>query len=314
MPSPTPFNGIVIVDKPSGMTSHDVVHHARKLFRTRRVGHTGTLDPDATGVLVICLGNATRLAEYLSCARKHYVAEITFGIETDTQDASGQVLATRNACHLRGSDVSGLLPRFRGTMKQIPPMVSAVHHEGRRLYELARAGIEVTRAAREVCIDMLELTAFVPGEQPRATLEVTCSTGTYIRTLAADLGRLVGTGGMLSGLRRSWVGDARRRYTLCEAQTLDALRERERAGTLAEVVLPPSTVVNGWPTARLDAVCEARIRRGQPAQLAELIGDQLFQWETAAEGDLSALLDNKGDLLAIARLIAGQLQPIKVFA
>ena len=189
------------------MTSHDVVGVARKLFRTKRVGHTGTLDPDATGVLVLCLGNATRLAEYLSAARKHYVADVVFGIETDSQDASGQVVAERDAAHLTQADVNAILPAFRGAIQQVPPMVSALHHEGQRLYDLARQGIMVERAARAVQIDELELTASIPGAHPTARLEITCSTGTYIRSLAADIGAAAGVGGMMQTLRRTWVGE-----------------------------------------------------------------------------------------------------------
>ena len=205
--TPSAINGIVVVDKPAGMTSHDVVGVARKLFRTKRVGHTGTLDPDATGVLVLCLGNATRLAEYLSAARKHYVADVVFGVETDSQDASGQVVAERDAAHLTQADVSAILPAFRGAIQQVPPMVSALHHEGQRLYDLARQGIVVERAARAVQIDELELTVWTPGVHPTARLEITCSTGTYIRSLAADIGAAAGVGGMMQTLRRTWVGE-----------------------------------------------------------------------------------------------------------
>jgi tRNA pseudouridine55 synthase len=307
------LNGIVIVDKPAGITSHDVVHQARRLFRTKRVGHTGTLDPDATGVLVLCLGQATRLAEYLSAARKHYVAEVVFGIETDTQDASGRTLAAQNASHLTEQQILTLLPRFRGAIQQVPPMVSAIHHEGRRLYELAREGVEVERAAREVEIDALELTAFIPGEHPVATLEITCSTGTYIRTLSADLGAAAGVGGMMRTLRRTWVGDEHKHFALSEAYTLDALREYEQAGKLAEVVLPPAVALRAWPQARLDAAQEVRIRHGQtvPADEAVLIGIHLLP---ANATNQIALLNEAGNLIAVACLHSGQLQPVKVFA
>jgi tRNA pseudouridine55 synthase len=313
MTSPSLFHGIVIIDKPAGMTSHDVVHQARKLFRTKRIGHTGTLDPDATGVLVLCLGNATRLAEYLSAARKHYATEVVFGIETDTQDASGVTIAIRDASHLTEADLRALLPRFRGTINQIPPMVSAIHHQGRRLYELAREGVEVEREAREVQIDLLELTSFTPGEQPVAALEVTCSTGTYIRTLSADLGAAAGVGGIMRALRRAWVGDEAHHFALGEAHTLDDLRERERAGTLAEVVLPPAVALASWPQATLQADQEARIRRGQTVPANEVIPAGLL-WPPVTEMDRIALLDERGDLIAVARLLAGQLQPTKVFA
>jgi tRNA pseudouridine55 synthase len=316
MTSPSHYNGIVVIDKLAGMTSHDVVHQARKLFRTKRVGHTGTLDPDATGVLVLCLGQATRLAEYLSAARKHYVTEVVFGIETDTQDASGATTAVQDASHLTEADICALLPRFRGTIWQIPPMVSAIHHEGRRLYELAREGIEVERAAREVRIDTLELTAFTAGEHPFAGLEVTCSTGTYIRTLAADLGTAAGVGGMMRTLRRTWVGDQAHHFALSEAHTLEALRERGQAGTLAEVLLPSAAALSGWPQARLDAAQEARIRRGQTVPADEVVAatSEATIWTEAADLHQIALLDELGDLIAVARLHAGQLQPTKVFA
>ena len=214
---PSEYNGIVVVDKPMGVTSHDVVDAARRLYHTRRVGHTGTLDPDATGVLVLCLGYATRLAEYLSASRKNYIAEVKFGVESDSQDASGEIVAERDASHFSESDLRALLPRFRGTIEQVPPMVSALHHEGKRLYELAREGITVEREARPVQIDRLELLEFAAGTHSVAKIEITCSTGTYIRTLAADLGEAAGTGALMQSLRRTWVGDSERDFNLQSA-------------------------------------------------------------------------------------------------
>jgi tRNA pseudouridine55 synthase len=302
----TAVNGIVVVDKPAGMTSHDVVYVARKLFQTKRVGHTGTLDPDATGVLVLCLGPATRLAEYLSAARKHYVAEVTFGVETDTQDASGQVLAERDASHLTEATVRSLLSRFRGRIMQVPPMMSALHHEGQRLYELARAGVTVERAAREVEIASLELTAWAPGETPTAALEITCSTGTYIRTLAADLGAAGGVGGMMLSLRRTWVGASEdRAFTLREAHTLDTLRARAQAGTLDEAVLPPAAALADWPQARLTESEAARIGQGRALEVSSIDADRRLNWPPVGselEDRMAALLDESGGL-----------QPVKVF-
>ena len=316
--TPAPVTGIVVIDKPGGMTSHDVVGIARKLFRTKRVGHTGTLDPDATGVMVLCLGHATRIAEYLSAARKHYVAHVVFGVETDTQDASGQVVAERDASHITEAAARSVLPQFRGTIQQIPPMVSALHHEGKRLYDLARQGITVERTARTLHIDMLELTAFTPGIHPIAQLEITCSTGTYIRSLASDIGMSVGTGGMMQSLRRVWVGehldDPNRPFTLDRAHTLEELRERAQAGTLTEVILPMSAAIAGWTQARLNGEQTARIRRGQTVDLADVDAAQLAHWPPAEASTPIALLDENSDVIAIARLDAGQLQPYKVFA
>jgi tRNA pseudouridine55 synthase len=306
MASPSEYHGIVVVDKPAGMTSHDVVHVARKLFRTKRVGHTGTLDPDATGVILLCLGNATRLAEYLSAAQKAYRAEVVFGVETTTQDASGEILAEQNAAHLTRESILSLLPDFRGTIKQIPPMVSALHHQGRRLYELAREGITVEREAREIEIESLELSDFTPGTHPVATLEVTCSTGTYIRTLAADLGAAAGTGGMMRALRRIWVGEsAVNAFTLEEAHTLEALQARGAAGTLAEIVLPLAFALRDWPRVTLNEEQGKRIRKGQWIALAETDGQY-------APDTKVALLDETGTVVAVGQVRQERLQPIKV--
>ncbi len=306
------FNGVVVVDKPAGMTSHDVVHAARKLFRTKRIGHTGTLDPDATGVLLLCLGQATRLAEYLSAARKNYVAEVVFGVETDTQDASGRTLATQDASSLTTRALQALLPRFEGTISQIPPMVSALHHQGKRLYELAREGITVERAPRTVQIDQIALRGFVPGVHPVATLEVTCSTGTYIRTLAADLGAAAGVGGMMQSLRRTWVGALGRRLTLTEAHTLESLRQRAEAGTLAGAVLPLREVLGAWSQAQLDAAQMERIRHGQPVAISE-IPPQNVRLEPGGTAKTPVMiLDADGEVGAVARAVSGRLQPVKV--
>jgi tRNA pseudouridine55 synthase len=291
------------------MTSHDVVDVLRRLFRTKRVGHTGTLDPDATGVLVLCVGNATRLVEYLTAARKHYVTEIVLGVETDTQDASGNIVEERSAEHLTEADLLALLPQFRGTIEQIPPMVSARHHEGKRLYELARAGITVEREARPIQIDALELTAFQPGPRAQATLEVTCSTGTYIRTLAADIGTAAGTGGMMQTLLRTWVGTAEGAFTLATAQSLDQLRLHAAEQTLAEVIVPLETVVADWTIARLSEGQMARFRMGQ----AVLSGEIGFDREPDRPASPVAVLDTGGTLCGIAKLDAEALHPVKVF-
>jgi len=314
----SPVNGIVILDKPAGMTSHDVVNAARKLFHTRRIGHTGTLDPDATGVLVLCLGQATRLAEYLSAAWKHYVTEVVFGVETDTQDASGQMTAERDASAVTAEAVRALLPRFQGTISQIPPMVSALHHEGKRLYELAREGVTVERAPRQVQIAQIALTEFVSGVHPVATLEVTCSTGTYIRTLAADLGAAAGVGGMMRSLRRTWVGSggsaADRAFRVEDAHTLDELRARAANGTLAEAVVPLRAALASWPQARLNAGQQTRIQQGQRLRQAEvpLLDGQM--WSSVSPETPIALLDADGEVVAVARAAQGQIHPVKVFS
>src|SRR3954449_11030285 len=185
------FDGLVVVDKPAGFTSHDVVAKLRKVFGQRKVGHAGTLDPDATGVLLVGLGRATRLLRYLSESGKAYEGRIVFGIATSTLDAAGEVLDQRPMPITR-DDVEHALPRFVGDIEQLPPMVSAVKVGGRRLHELARAGQEVERAPRPVTVYGLQLEA---GSEPGAfSIEVTCSAGTYIRVLAADIGHALGGG------------------------------------------------------------------------------------------------------------------------
>ena len=321
-PAVPAVHGIVVIDKPAGMTSHDVVGIARKLFRTKRVGHTGTLDPDATGVLVLCLGNATRLAEYLSAAHKHYVAEVVFGVETDSQDASGKVLMECDASHITATTIRSLLPAFRGTIQQVPPMVSALHHEGQRLYDLARQGIVVEREARTVRIDELEMTEFIPGLHPKARLEITCSTGTYIRTLAADIGAAADVGGIMQTLRRTWVGERLseidRPFSLERTQTLDALRVRAQVGTLPEIILPLAVALANWPQVRLDTIQTAHIRHGRALTLEGLNASQRMNLNVIP--DLSeklvpiALLDEDNEVVAIAHLQETRLQPYKVFA
>jgi len=178
------MNGVLNIDKPAGMTSHDVVARVRRIAHLKRVGHAGTLDPDATGVLLVCLGAATRISDFLADEGKQYWATLALGVTTTTEDASGEVLTKSDASHLTEADLAAVLPRFLGDVSQIPPMVSAVHHEGRRLYELAREGITVERAARTIRIAALVMADFMPGEVATATLDIACGKGTYIRTHA----------------------------------------------------------------------------------------------------------------------------------
>ncbi|MER3453217.1 MAG: tRNA pseudouridine(55) synthase TruB, partial [Acidimicrobiia bacterium] len=199
------IDGLVVVDKPAGMTSHDVVDLLRRRFGQRRVGHAGTLDPDATGVLVVGLGRVTRLLRFCSALDKSYVGEFVLGVETTTLDASGQVIARHDMGHVRPEDVGRVAASFIGTISQVPPMVSAVKVGGRRLHELARQGLEVERPARSVRVDRFEVTP-IEGEPGAFRFRVDCSSGTYVRTLVADLGRALGGGAHLRSLRRVAIG------------------------------------------------------------------------------------------------------------
>ena len=211
-------HGLVVVDKPVGWTSHDAIARLRRIYGQRRVGHAGTLDPDATGVLLVGLGQVTRLLRFLQATTKIYRGEVMFGVATSTLDAAGDVL-DRVPMAVTDDDVEGALVRFRGEIEQIPPMVSAGKVEGRRLHELARAGEEVDRPHRRVRIDRLELEQFEPGPYPVATLIVECSSGTYVRSLAADLGAALGGCAHLCALRRLRSGS----FTLDEARSLDEI-------------------------------------------------------------------------------------------
>ncbi len=213
LPQIKPISGILNIDKAPGMTSHDVVGRVRRILReggwgkSVKVGHAGTLDPDATGVLLVCLGGATRLADLLAGQGKVYRAEFRLGATTTTEDASGEVTGEWDASPIMRGDVVGVLESLTGTIEQIPPMVSAVHHEGRRLYELARQGIEVERAARTIVVDKIELLRFEGGvSRPEGEMRVACGKGTYVRTLCADLGARLGVGGHMTVLRRLKVG------------------------------------------------------------------------------------------------------------
>lgn len=197
------MQGVLSVDKPGGISSHDVVSRIRRLSGVRRVGHAGTLDPLATGVLVVCVGRTTRLVEYLMGQPKWYEATVHLGQSTDTYDAEGEVVVERPYAHLTSSQIFHALHQFQGDIQQIPPMYSAVKKGGQPLYKLARQGLEVERAARSVTVYQLELTRV---SLPEIHLRVHCSTGTYIRSLAHDLGEVLGCGGHIAALRRTAVG------------------------------------------------------------------------------------------------------------
>lgn len=215
MKKPTGPDGLVVVDKPAGWTSHDVVAKSRGLLGTRKVGHAGTLDPDATGVLLLGVGRATKLLRFLSPLGKSYVGDVSLGTETSTLDAAGEVTATHDMSDVSFEQIRQAAARFVGPIEQIPPMVSAVKIDGRRLHELARQGIEVDRPARPVTVHSL---AVLPTDEPGVfTMAVECSSGTYIRTLAADIGTALGGGAHLRELRRTAVGP----FTLADAVPLE---------------------------------------------------------------------------------------------
>lgn len=237
--------GFLNIDKPTGMTSHDVVAAVRRGTGVKKVGHAGTLDPMATGVLVVCLGPATRLSEYAMHHDKTYQATVRLGIQTDTYDAEGQVVA-RDPRPVSRDQVEAVLPRFRGAIQQVPPMYSAIKKGGKKLYELARAGQEVEREARPVTIRRLELLAW---DYPHFILEVECSAGTYIRSLAHDIGQTLEVGAHLAALRRTRSGT----FHSEEAVPFDRWQAAVQAGTWPEYLLPPDQAIQHLPRLDLDA-------------------------------------------------------------
>jgi tRNA pseudouridine55 synthase len=233
------LEGVLVVDKPAGPTSHDVVQTVRRAAGESRVGHTGTLDPAATGVLVVCLGRATKLVRFLQTGAKTYAARMVLGVETASQDADGEVVATRPAGHIDERTFCEALTRFQGEIEQLPPMVSAVKVGGERLHELARRGETVEREPRRVTVHDLMLDAFEPGEQPHASFLVTCSAGTYVRTIAHDVGAALGVGGSLVSLRRLANGP----FTTDEAVTVEAIVAAGRDGDLGRLLIPPAAAI-----------------------------------------------------------------------
>lgn len=233
------YNGIIIVYKEKGFTSHDVVAKLRGICGQKKIGHTGTLDPEATGVLPVCLGSGTRLCDMLTEKDKEYVAWLRLGVETDTQDMTGRVLA-EHPVEASEEQVRETALSFQGSYMQIPPMYSALKVNGKKLYELAREGKEVERQAREVHIAEIEILQI---RLPEVQLRVVCSKGTYIRTLCADIGEKLGCGGAMKSLERTRVG----RFSLEEAVTLMQLEEMKEQGRLAEAVRPVESMFAECP-------------------------------------------------------------------
>lgn len=279
------------------MTSHDVVARVRRLARqrtgTKKVGHTGTLDPLATGVLILCLGQATKLSNYVMASRKGYRAEVLFGVETDSFDADGEIVATREAVHLTCTQIEDALPEFRGDIAQIPPKFSAIKQGGKKLYELARAGEHVEIEARSVTIHRLAMVACDP---PTCRLEIECSTGTYIRSIAHDLGQALGVGGHLTGLERTFNGG----FHIEQAVTLDELESIE---DWTPFLVDPLHALRDYPAVTLTAEQQVAVQQGQFIERSE----------NASQGVMMGYTES-GRLLAILEPRAVHLwKPRKVF-
>ncbi len=287
-----PF-GFLIVDKPQGMTSHDIVAAVRRGTRVKRIGHAGTLDPMATGVLVLCIGPATRLSEYVMVSTKQYTATIRLGVETDSYDADGHVIATCNADQVSGADVEAALAHFQGEVEQIPPMYSAIKQGGKKLYEIARQGKEVDRAARKVWLQ----TTLVEAPLPEIKIRVTCSAGTYIRSIAHDLGAMLSVGAHLTVLRRDASG------TLNDPVLWQTLLDTMTDGTWQHYMVDERRALSSIPELTLS-----------DSQLQDILhGRSIPCAEPAANGDLRRAYTPGGQFIAILAAQQSRWKPEKVF-
>lgn len=287
-------DGVAVVDKAAGWTSHDVVAKARGILGNKKIGHSGTLDPGATGVLVLGVGRVTRLLRFLTALPKSYEGEIVLGVETSTLDADGEITATHDMSTVTPADVAAAAASLTGSLLQVPPMVSAVQIGGKRLHELARQGIEVERDPRRVEVYRFEVEAMV--DQPGVYLaRVDCSSGTYIRSLAADLGQALGGGAHLRGLRRTAIGS----FTLADARPLDDV-----------VVLAPAQALRDYPHVVVGASVRDAVRHGKVLALDDLcIPDAAVPPPpthvvagakgVSVAGGPWAVLDEEGALLAV---------------
>jgi tRNA pseudouridine55 synthase len=261
-----PIDGILILDKPLGVSSNRALQTAKHLYFAAKAGHTGSLDPLATGVLPLCFGEATKFSQYLLDADKAYQTTFVLGVATATGDAEGEVLATANGSHITEAAVADALLAFRGEIEQIPSMFSAIKQNGQPLYKLARQGKEVERKARKVVIKQLELRAFRAGEKPEVDIYLECSKGTYVRSIAEDLGKALGCGGHVSVLRRTRAGPFSIEDSV-SLSTLEALKNNEQQAEMDALLLPTDTALSGLPLVRLSESGGFYIRQGQPVQV-----------------------------------------------
>ncbi len=282
------YNGILIFDKPQDFTSHDVVAKLRGILRQKKIGHAGTLDPMATGVLVILLGNATRASDYASARTKEYVAGLKLGITTDTQDTTGNVL-TECEHNVTRQVLEQKLTEFLGTQAQLPPMYSAVSVGGTRLYKLARQGVEIERQSRDIEIEEIELLGETDGA---FDLRIVCSKGTYIRTLCHDIGASLGCGGCMSSLRRTAIGG----FRVEDALDFDKVKQLHEEGRLEKVLFPTDSAFDDMPSVYLNEKGVSRAVNG-----AFISADEINDGSIPDTDVLCRVYDTKGDFIMLGR-------------
>jgi tRNA pseudouridine55 synthase len=296
------LTGVLNVLKPPGLTSHDVVDEVRRLAGMRRIGHTGTLDPGACGTLVLCLGHATRIAEFLTDQRKAYRTEFTFGIATDSGDAYGAVVAEADASGLTREALEAALAEFIGPLDQMPPMVSAVHVAGRRLYEHARRGEQVDVAPRRIEITECRLLDFAPGSRATALAHIECSKGTYVRALARDLGERFGVGAHASFVLRTRAG----RFEVAGSLTLEEIAATASDGGLPLILATMDEALADLPAVELAPAQRQHVLDGRPLPLFQIPG-----WNRLPASTPIRLRDARG-LVALGRVEEGRLRPFRI--
>lgn len=279
------LNGIMLIDKPCDWTSHDVVGKLRGILHERRIGHSGTLDPMATGLLVVFVGRATRAVEFAEADSKEYIAGLRLGISTDTQDITGNTLKSSNSLPSK-AELEQALSAFKGEISQIPPMYSAIKVGGRKLYELARRGESVERKPRRVTIDKLDI---IGENESDYVLDVVCSKGTYIRTLCNDIGDTLGCGGCMSSLRRVKAGA----FSIEKAHTIDEIQAAADNGGLDEIIIPVDRLFSAYPELTVRDTAEKKLRNGNIIKLAAPNGTYRVYTETGGFLLLGEASDNK---------------------
>lgn len=295
------ISGVLVVDKPVGMTSHDVVEAIRRGTGIRRAGHTGTLDPRASGVLVILIGPAVRLSEYVSASDKRYQAIIRLGSSTDTFDADGKFVQSNQPVNVTEEQFEKILKNFEGEIEQTPPPYSAVKVGGRRAYDMARQGEEVSLEPRKIQVHHLEVLEWAP---PEVVVDVHCSSGTYVRSLANDIGVQLGTGAYLVGLRRTKSG----RFSLRDATPLRKLQEAFQAGNWYQFLIPAAEALADWPAVELNPDEVEEVRHGHRVKAAAGAEQPQLVRGVSAAGELIALM-----IPAVGEDGSAEWQPKKVF-
>lgn len=297
-----PAGGVLSICKPVGMTSHDVVDAVRRIVGTRRVGHTGTLDPGAAGVLVLVLGRATRVAEFIADADKEYRVEIVFGRSTDTGDAYGEIVRESIPARVGRDELTAILHRFTGRIEQVPPMASAVHVGGRRLYEYARQGSTVEAPPREVHIFRIDILEVREGPPAGAWLHVVCSKGTYIRRLCTDIGEAIGSGAYAQFMVRTRVAA----HHLDQTLTLEEIDRLASSGDLTRAIQPTDAALGDLPAVDLTPSQRQAVLHGQGLPLFKVA-----DWQVLMQARAIRLRDTQG-LVAIGKVEQGVLRPFKV--